>query len=340
MMFKKKILGLFIYALPFTLLSQGLSLDNKDIPAPEARFIFKEDQQMGGVIFDKETRLEWMRCLVGQQYNAEAPTEGEKCNGSSQQLDSREAGLVTKKAGSGWRLPDAKELLEIIEWGKAAQLKYKSEILQTQKPNIFQLWGTSAHIDITGGFWTTTSCDQMNFPRVVVGKPAGTDVLNLGSEYVNTSNWKGIAYCARSEVRNSVRLVRNGSPPKALRQSNSATPATQARQTAPNKSPASKTLANSPAPEKKELPSSTEDLEGEKAVDQDLATNDGAPQKRAHISPCSRLSPGSSARVRLPGSPQAQSALVIGLAGSEADIRVMSGPSAGKKMRLHCATLR
>jgi hypothetical protein len=32
--------------------------------------------------------------------------------------------------------------------------------------------------------------------------------------------------------------------------------------------------------------------------------------------------------------------LVIGLAGSEADIRVMSGPSAGKKMRLHCATLR
>jgi hypothetical protein len=68
-----------------------------------------------GTVLDNTTKLLWSRCLVGQSWDSSSST----CTGTAQQLDWSEALLESKRstlAGySTWRLPNAKEVLTLIE---------------------------------------------------------------------------------------------------------------------------------------------------------------------------------------------------------------------------------
>ena len=68
-----------------------------------------------GTVLDKSTKLLWSRCLVGQSWDSASKS----CSGTPQQLDWSEALLEGKRstlAGySTWRLPNAKEVLTLIE---------------------------------------------------------------------------------------------------------------------------------------------------------------------------------------------------------------------------------
>lgn len=68
-----------------------------------------------GTVLDKTTNLLWSRCLVGQSWDSSSSS----CTGTAQQLNWSEALLESKRnnlAGySTWRLPNAKEVLTLIE---------------------------------------------------------------------------------------------------------------------------------------------------------------------------------------------------------------------------------
>ncbi|MDR7121203.1 DUF1566 domain-containing protein [Rheinheimera soli] len=68
-----------------------------------------------GTVLDTTTKLMWSRCLVGQSWDSSSRS----CTGTAQQLDWSEALLDAQRstlAGYGtWRLPNAKEVLTLIE---------------------------------------------------------------------------------------------------------------------------------------------------------------------------------------------------------------------------------
>lgn len=68
-----------------------------------------------GTVLDTTTKLMWSRCLVGQSWDSSSRT----CTGTAQQLDWSEALTEAKRstlAGySTWRLPNAKEVLTLVE---------------------------------------------------------------------------------------------------------------------------------------------------------------------------------------------------------------------------------
>jgi hypothetical protein len=59
----------------------------------------------GSQVFDKETKLTWQRCSMGQKW-----TEGTGCTGTPQQVSWAEA----QKLGGAWRLPTKDELLSLV----------------------------------------------------------------------------------------------------------------------------------------------------------------------------------------------------------------------------------
>ncbi len=68
-----------------------------------------------GTVLDTTTKLMWSRCLVGQSWDRSSNS----CTGTAQQLDWPEALIEAKRstlAGfSTWRLPNAKEVLTLVE---------------------------------------------------------------------------------------------------------------------------------------------------------------------------------------------------------------------------------
>lgn len=68
-----------------------------------------------GTVLDTTTKLMWSRCLVGQSWDSSSRS----CTGTAQQLDWSEALTEAKRstiAGyNTWRLPNAKEVLTLIE---------------------------------------------------------------------------------------------------------------------------------------------------------------------------------------------------------------------------------
>ncbi len=81
------------------------------VTKPLANFQLNAD----GTVLDKTTKLMWSRCLVGQSWDSSSNS----CTGTAQQLDWSEALLESKRstlAGySTWRLPNAKEVLTLVE---------------------------------------------------------------------------------------------------------------------------------------------------------------------------------------------------------------------------------
>ncbi len=78
---------------------------------PLAKFQLNAD----GTVLDTTTKLMWSRCLVGQSWDSSSST----CTGTPQQLDWAEALSEAKRSTlasfTTWRLPNAKEVLTLIE---------------------------------------------------------------------------------------------------------------------------------------------------------------------------------------------------------------------------------
>lgn len=68
-----------------------------------------------GTVLDTTTKLMWSRCLVGQSWDSSSSS----CTGTAQQLDWSEALSEAKRSTlasySTWRLPNAKEVLTLVE---------------------------------------------------------------------------------------------------------------------------------------------------------------------------------------------------------------------------------
>lgn len=103
----------FLLILMVALPAQAAQVCYSDITVtkPLANFQLNAD----GTVLDKTTKLMWSRCLVGQSWDSSSSS----CTGTAQQLDWSEALLESKRstlAGySTWRLPNAKEVLTLVE---------------------------------------------------------------------------------------------------------------------------------------------------------------------------------------------------------------------------------
>ena len=78
---------------------------NNNIPAsaPDARFILSDDEAQ-----DLVTNLTWKRCAQGQQWNEESAS----CSGAATPMTWSQA---LSESADGWRVPNIKELLSIVE---------------------------------------------------------------------------------------------------------------------------------------------------------------------------------------------------------------------------------
>ena len=81
--------------------------DNVIKTAPDSRFEIIAD---GSEIKDKQTGLIWQRCYSGQIWN------GKNCIGEVKSYGWLKALQETRKLGKGYRLPNAKEAMSIIEY--------------------------------------------------------------------------------------------------------------------------------------------------------------------------------------------------------------------------------
>lgn len=134
---KKKFLWFLLAPMiPLILLNMwGLSLGSKvSTPTPISPFIQNGD----GTVTDKNTKLMWMRCSIGQDWN------GLSCAGKAGRY-SLQAGLEVDNynhfAGyTDWRIPELNELATIIDLSQQAP-----SINQTLFPNT-----------VSGVYWTVS----------------------------------------------------------------------------------------------------------------------------------------------------------------------------------------
>jgi hypothetical protein len=145
------------------------------LSAPSDRFEDHHD----GTVTDKQSRLMWLRCPLGQQWS------GDHCAGEAQRLSWPAAANIARRLNQGgklffndWRIPQIHELATIAE-------------RQCENPriNLAVFPATPA-----AAFWSFTS-------RQPADAAVSAFVLSFGPE--------GVGYARKSE-EHFVRLVRNG----------------------------------------------------------------------------------------------------------------------------------
>lgn len=181
-----RVLWLFIALL----LSNGVMADRHRLPVGtiSERYVPLEN---GSIIYDLVTELEWMRCSVGQTWQAQQ----QRCTGTPLEMTWAEAQAMQRPAG--WQVPNIAELRSLVycstnepvrfdmrENGVPCHGDYSSPtILSPAFPNTHE-----------GHFWSASSADEHNF--------AGW--------YVNF--FSGIALSKRVDLPSHVRWVRKGFP--------------------------------------------------------------------------------------------------------------------------------
>jgi hypothetical protein len=93
-------------------LAQTCRTDSIQASAPTSRYVINAD----GTVTDKETKIIWMRCALGQQW------DGHTCTGKVSQYNWQKAVEAVAKVNqakyggvSTWRLPYVPELASIVE---------------------------------------------------------------------------------------------------------------------------------------------------------------------------------------------------------------------------------
>ena len=120
---------------------------NPKIPAvtPDERYQDNGD----GSVTDKKTGLEWARCSIGQKWEAGS------CTGDAQQLLWSVASLVAATAETppninNWRLPELKELSELVEL-QCAQPAINLTIFPNTPAAAY--WTNTRFANKDGSFW-------------------------------------------------------------------------------------------------------------------------------------------------------------------------------------------
>lgn len=107
-------LGILLLASLFTVTVQAEQncRDNLEESTPTSRFIFNDN----GTVTDKDTKITWMRCAMGQKW------DGNTCTGKAQAYSWQEARDAVAELNSNtfgeptkWRLPFVPELASITE---------------------------------------------------------------------------------------------------------------------------------------------------------------------------------------------------------------------------------
>jgi len=75
---------------------------------PDAAEIGRRYEVRGALVFDRTTRLTWLRCGHGQRLR------DDRCVGALALLTPDEAAQAARKAGTGWRVPTVDELASLV----------------------------------------------------------------------------------------------------------------------------------------------------------------------------------------------------------------------------------
>ncbi len=120
----------------------GWPLDSSGLYTPTWEFT----ENTNGTVTHKKTNLIWKRCAEGQTWAAAT------CSGTAQKSTWAEAtALTTTFAGSSdWRLPNANELLTIVEWSQA-KATFNPTIFPATPADFF--WTASAAAGSGGNGW-------------------------------------------------------------------------------------------------------------------------------------------------------------------------------------------
>ena len=96
----------------------------------------------GSEVKDVQTGLIWQRCSLGQTWN------GTSCTGTASMYNWPNALQAAANTGSGWRIPDMKELASLVE-----EACYNPSINITYFPNAQKDWYWSSS-PVNNGAWS------------------------------------------------------------------------------------------------------------------------------------------------------------------------------------------
>lgn len=154
---KKMFITVSLLFISLTALAQQQCLHSMALSAPNTRF----DYSNQGIVKDKLTGLTWMRCAVGQQWDADL----DRCLGDAT-LENWQGALQTAQAvddpnanhplyqfagKQGWRMPNIKELVSLSE-------------MACYSPSMNdRVWGSAYDVepgDLAGYIWSNTPSTQ------------------------------------------------------------------------------------------------------------------------------------------------------------------------------------
>ena len=159
----KKINALSIIALLLAITHSHAQTCNANITrsAPDSRYQLVNDNTE---VKDTQTGLIWQRCSLGQTWN------GTSCISDAVIYNWADALQAAKNIGSGWRVPNIKELDSLIE-----QACYSPSINEVFFPNTQ-----------SGSYWSSSLVTSDGHYALVVGFTYGSDgsAAKDGSRYV------------------------------------------------------------------------------------------------------------------------------------------------------------
>lgn len=112
----------------------------------QPRFSFSSD---GTEVKDAKTGLTWRRCSEGLTY------QDNRCNGVALEL-SHEQALARAQSQPGWRLPDIKELISLVDWAAASEPAIDK--LAFPGTPVGWFWASTPVLALPDHAWFVSSC--------------------------------------------------------------------------------------------------------------------------------------------------------------------------------------
>jgi hypothetical protein len=157
---------LLITTLLLTVSSTNYADCNKSLTrtAPDNRYELLNNNTE---VKDKETGLIWQRCSLGQTWS------GTSCTGRTTEYGREAALQAAKKIGSGWRMPNVKELRSLVEFACYSPAINEVFFPNTQhgESRLWLYWSSSLNAYNDGDKWVVDFSD---------GGEGRVDYINYG----------------------------------------------------------------------------------------------------------------------------------------------------------------